>query len=178
MFLSRSITSVESTAMPAATSPNLLMNLASHNIIKSLHKTMASSLDDVLLGPSMLDMMYTTLNRQLIDLGGYVGMSGDDMTGLGTSSLPQALRPGWSRTNTGRNIPDRPSGQMGPAKAKLPDIQSLGGESGVGAFSAPICDLFIEIFDLKENNWLRRQAIVVILQQFLGGTIERSVECV
>jgi sorting nexin-25 len=43
----------------------------------------------------------------------------------------------------------------------------------MGSFTTPICDLFIELFDLKENNWLRRQAIVVILQQFLGGTIER-----
>jgi hypothetical protein len=42
-------------------------------------------------------------------------------------------------------------------------------------FTAPICDLFIEIFELKENNWLRRQAIVIILQQLLGGTIERFV---
>jgi hypothetical protein len=42
-------------------------------------------------------------------------------------------------------------------------------------FTAPICDLFVEIFQLKENNWLRRQAIVIILQQILGGTIERSV---
>lgn len=54
-----------------------------------------------------------------------------------------------------------------------PTLQPLGGEGAQGSFTAPICDLFIEVFDLKENNWLRRQAIVIILQQVLGGTIER-----
>jgi hypothetical protein len=38
----------------------------------------------------------------------------------------------------------------------------------------PVCDFFIELFDLNEkSNWLRRQAIIIILQQLLGGTIER-----
>ncbi|GJN87525.1 hypothetical protein Rhopal_000476-T1 [Rhodotorula paludigena] len=51
-----------------------------------------------------------------------------------------------------------------------------GGEEGLTYFTAPICDLFITIFQLKEaNNWLRRQAILIVLQQVLGGTIERKV---
>ncbi|KAI8923195.1 PXA domain-containing protein [Entophlyctis helioformis] len=37
-------------------------------------------------------------------------------------------------------------------------------------------DLFIELFELKErNNWLRRQAVVLFLQQLFGGTVERRV---
>jgi sorting nexin-25 len=56
-----------------------------------------------------------------------------------------------------------------------PALQALGGEGAPGGFTAPICDLFIEVFDLKESNWLRRQAIVIILQQVLGGTIERKM---
>lgn len=49
-----------------------------------------------------------------------------------------------------------------------------GGEEGLTYFTAPICDLFITVFQLKEaNNWLRRQAILIVLQQVLGGTIER-----
>ncbi|KAG0088556.1 Intermediate filament protein [Podila epicladia] len=47
---------------------------------------------------------------------------------------------------------------------------------GVTTFTEPLCDLFIELFELKEkNNWLRRQAVVIILQQVLGGTIERKL---
>ncbi|KAH6602272.1 hypothetical protein BASA61_001330 [Batrachochytrium salamandrivorans] len=50
--------------------------------------------------------------------------------------------------------------------------------SGVPPTSATdaIIDVFIEIFELKEkNNWLRRQAVVLFLQQLFGGTVERRV---
>jgi sorting nexin-25 len=43
-------------------------------------------------------------------------------------------------------------------------------------FVKPICDLFLEIFELnRENNWLRGRAVVIVLQQLLGGTIERKI---
>ncbi|KAF2202702.1 hypothetical protein GQ43DRAFT_479670 [Delitschia confertaspora ATCC 74209] len=43
-------------------------------------------------------------------------------------------------------------------------------------FVKPICDIFLEAFELnRENNWLRGRAIVVVLHQLLGGTIERKV---
>ncbi|RAL00250.1 putative intermediate filament protein (Mdm1) [Aspergillus ibericus CBS 121593] len=43
-------------------------------------------------------------------------------------------------------------------------------------FIKPICDLFLEAFELnKGNNWLRGRAVVVVLHQLLGGTIERKV---
>ncbi|KAI9814487.1 MAG: Intermediate filament protein [Thelocarpon impressellum] len=43
-------------------------------------------------------------------------------------------------------------------------------------FVKPICDVFLEVFELNRgNNWLRGRAVVVILHQLLGGTIERKV---
>jgi len=43
-------------------------------------------------------------------------------------------------------------------------------------FVKPICDLFLELFSLnRESNWLRGRAVVVVLHQLLGGTIERKV---
>lgn len=43
-------------------------------------------------------------------------------------------------------------------------------------FIKPICDIFLEIFGLnRSNNWLRGRAVVVVLHQMLGGTIERKV---
>ncbi|KAL9604530.1 MAG: hypothetical protein Q9219_000495 [cf. Caloplaca sp. 3 TL-2023] len=40
----------------------------------------------------------------------------------------------------------------------------------------PICDLFLEAFELNRgNNWLRGRAVVVVLHQLLGGTVERKV---
>ncbi|KAG0263011.1 Intermediate filament protein [Actinomortierella ambigua] len=58
-----------------------------------------------------------------------------------------------------------------------PTMTVVGEEAeGVTTFTEPLCDLFIELFELKEkNNWLRRQAVVIILQQVLGGTIERKL---
>lgn len=50
-----------------------------------------------------------------------------------------------------------------PRKATLPDV----------VFTAPICDLVIELLDLDDSNWIKRQAIEVVLQQILGSTIER-----
>ncbi|KAJ3300686.1 Intermediate filament protein [Borealophlyctis nickersoniae] len=39
-----------------------------------------------------------------------------------------------------------------------------------------IVELFIELFDLREkNNWLRRQAVALVLQQLFGGTVERRI---
>ena len=44
------------------------------------------------------------------------------------------------------------------------------------SFIKPICDAFLELFDLdKGNNWLRGRAVVLVLHQLLGGTVERKV---
>lgn len=46
----------------------------------------------------------------------------------------------------------------------------------VEPFVKPICDLFLETFELnRANNWLRGRAVVVVLHQLLGGTVERKV---
>lgn len=43
-------------------------------------------------------------------------------------------------------------------------------------FVKPICDLFLETFELnKGTNWLRGRTVVVVLHQLLGGTVERKV---
>lgn len=65
---------------------------------------------------------------------------------------------------------------VGSLLAGKRSVPSVAGEEGLSYFTAPICDLFVTLFELKEkNNWLRRQAILIILQQILGGTIERYV---
>lgn len=121
---------------------------------------MATSLDDAMFGPSMLDLMYTSLSRQISDVTDLVGMGSDDLVNL----LPQAFKTGWAKDAESPN----------PATPQLPGNPE---ETAASTFTAPICDLCVELFDLKENknNWLRRQAIVVIIQQFLGNTIERKV---
>ncbi|KNE60126.1 hypothetical protein AMAG_05549 [Allomyces macrogynus ATCC 38327] len=57
---------------------------------------------------------------------------------------------------------------------------STGGSARGGTYareekaSDVFAELFIEVFDLKDN-WLRRQAVLIILQQILGETIDRKL---
>ncbi|KAJ1718781.1 tRNA (guanine-N(7)-)-methyltransferase (tRNA(m7G46)-methyltransferase), partial [Coemansia erecta] len=45
-----------------------------------------------------------------------------------------------------------------------------------GAFVDPLSDLFVECFGLQSRrNWLRRQAISVLLRHIFGGTVERRI---
>ena len=74
-----------------------------------------------------------------------------------------------------------------PSKSNLDDndlIASSEAEAELAAFDMkdlepfvkPICDLFLETFELnRENNWLRGRAVILVLQQLLGGTVERKV---
>lgn len=77
------------------------------------------------------------------------------------------------RTN---NAPDGSSTQaqansIAEAEAELRAFEDQQAEP----FVKPICDLFLEAFELnRSSNWLRGRALVVVLQQLLGGTIERK----
>ncbi|MCJ1439023.1 Intermediate filament protein [Xylographa pallens] len=58
------------------------------------------------------------------------------------------------------------------AQAELEDFENRELEP----FVKPICDIFLETFELNRGqNWLRGRAVVVVLHQLLGGTVERKV---
>ena len=42
-------------------------------------------------------------------------------------------------------------------------------------FVKPICDIFLEVFELNRGQNWRGRAVVVVLHQLLGGTVERKV---
>ncbi|KAM9914884.1 hypothetical protein OXX69_000199 [Metschnikowia pulcherrima] len=42
-------------------------------------------------------------------------------------------------------------------------------------FVKPISDLLLTVFNLSRSNWLRGRALLVILQQVLGSTIEKTI---
>ncbi|TFK77421.1 PhoX domain-containing protein [Pluteus cervinus] len=130
------------------------------NLVRNVYRSVAESIDDMFFGPSMLDVMIQRLTRQAAEFAGIVGSSVND-----EELVAQALNA------AGKNGPD-------VALAQLPgDLKPLEGESSTSTFSAPICDLVLAVFELNtKNNWLRRQAIVIILQQVLGGTIERKLQ--
>lgn len=77
-----------------------------------------------------------------------------------------------SSVHTFSPIPSNDALEVHEAEAELRAFESRELEP----FVKPICDLFLEIFELnRDNNWLRGRAVVVVLHQLLGGTIERKV---
>lgn len=125
--------------------------------MRSMYKSVTDSIDDMFFGPSMLDVMIQRLTRQTAEFVGIVGSGVND-----EDLVAQALKAA-GRTSSEATLM-RLSG----------DLKPLDGETSTSTFSAPICDLLLAVFELDEKkNWLRRQAIVIILQQVFGETIER-----
>lgn len=128
-----------------------------HTIVRTVYHSVAESIDDMLFGPSMLEVMIQRLTRQAAELAGIVGVSMTD-----EDLVAQAFK------SSGKSSPEETLMKLSSS------LKTLDGETSISSFSGPICDLILAIFELdKKNNWLRRQAIVIILQQVLGGTIER-----
>ena len=90
----------------------------------------------------------------------------------------------------GQNLMAAAAGQMGAMPLGVSEDGVVAGttaeaEAELNAFEnkeleepfiKPICDVFLEVFGLNRgNNWLRGRAVVVVLHQLLGGTIERKV---
>ncbi|KAH9081947.1 PhoX domain-containing protein [Lactarius deliciosus] len=128
-------------------------------LVRHVYHSVAESIDDMFFGPSMLDVMIQRLTRQAAELAGIKGNSVTD-----EDVVTQAFRA---------------SGNAAPDDALLQfsgDLKPLEGETSSSSFSSPICDLILAVFELnKKNNWLRRQAIIIIMQQVLGSTVERKV---
>lgn len=74
-----------------------------------------------------------------------------------------------------RELPNRQNPVAGPAVSKLMQAE-LSQYDSPRAFVKPICDLLITVFELNSSKgWLRGRALVVILQQVFGTTIENMV---
>lgn len=153
MFLSRDSPFI------AASSAHAKTTGPRKGLVRTMYQSVAESIDDMFFGPSMLDVIIQRLTTQAAELVGIVG------TGVHDEDLvAQALRASAKTAEDGL--------------LQLPgDLKPLDGETSTSSFSSPICDLILAVFELnKKNNWLRRQAIVIILQQVFGGTIERFVD--
>ncbi|KAI0705876.1 PXA domain-containing protein [Cytidiella melzeri] len=129
------------------------------NLMQTMYHSVAESIDDMFFGPSMLDVMIQRLTTQAAEFVGIVGTSVHD-----EDLVAQALRASSKATNEDSLL------QLSVG------LKPMEGETSTSSFSSPICDFILAVFELdKQNNWLRRQAIVIILQQVLGGTIERKL---
>lgn len=139
--------------------PKGTTSFSGKNLVRSVYRSVAESIDDMFFGPSMLDVMIQRLTRQAAEFAGIVGSAVHD-----EDLVAQALK-AFGKTTSEDTFMHMSS-----------DLRPLEGETSTSTFSAPICDLVLAVFELnKKDNWLRRQAIVIILQQVLGGTIERQI---
>ncbi|KAI7875789.1 hypothetical protein K492DRAFT_240110 [Lichtheimia hyalospora FSU 10163] len=150
---------------------NDLHRKQSTGFMKHIYKTVAEGIDDLVVAPSMLDLIIQRMGDQVMYL---FQENNPDMTASSSST---------------QGDPDKDMAAAAAAAAMVADLddeqhtatpeaatQASVASEGITKFTEPLCDLFIEMFELKEkNNWLRRQAVVIILQQILGGTIERKL---
>lgn len=121
--------------------------------MRNIYKSVAEGIDDLSVAPSMLDF----ITQQLVGKQ-FVGFIDEEAN---TKETNDTSATGFHATTTTAVPPDF----VDPLKDQAEEATNL---------TESLCDLFVEMFELKEkNNWLRRQALVIILQQILGGTIER-----
>ena len=121
--------------------------------MKTLFKGMtgvAEGLDDLIgIGPSMLDVVVQRLSTQMQTRSGNALVQGIADIDMVSQAMDKDATPAELREAAG---------------------------AGTTYWTEPICDLFTELFELHEkNNWLRRQAIVILLQQLFGSTVERKI---
>ncbi|RUS26732.1 hypothetical protein BC938DRAFT_484194, partial [Jimgerdemannia flammicorona] len=159
-----------------------LEHLPSAGFMKHIYKTVAEGIDDIFTGPSMLDIITQRLGQQVMqfsvqDEGGLVGHPHVFGDGYYTESASESVAAAVAAAAASLNLDVGPSasGSVITTAGASGDLRPIENE-GMTRFTEPLCDLFIEVFELKEkNNWLRRQAVVIILQQIMGGTIERKL---
>ncbi|CDR38956.1 CYFA0S02e09428g1_1 [Cyberlindnera fabianii] len=83
-----------------------------------------------------------------------------------------------SSVKTNDEIDDTLSEQGGQAEDMRKELENYESERATSkSFVKPITDLFIALFPLNStNSWLRGRAIIVVLQQVLGSTIEKYIK--
>ncbi|KAL0089174.1 PXA domain-containing protein [Phycomyces blakesleeanus] len=147
----------------------------SAGFMKHIYKTVAAGFDDMFIGPSMLDLITQRLGEQVMEFSYESDMNDPNSTfphsrNTSTNGSHKRMMLDGLEINS-----DSLSNSFGNVELSNEALKPVENE-GITRFTEPLCDLFIEMFELKEkNNWLRRQAVVIILQQIFGGTIERKL---
>ncbi|KIW52870.1 hypothetical protein PV05_08483 [Exophiala xenobiotica] len=117
------------------------------DIVSRIYNSVTDGMDEFLGNVSVLDQL---------------SVAGQNLISAATSQL------GMSQ---GDIVPLDP-GPVAEAEAELQAFE----DKELEPFVKPICDAFLETFELNRgNNWLRGRAVIVVLHQLLGGTIERKI---
>lgn len=122
------------------------------DLVTRIYNSVTDGMDDFLANFGVLDQL---------------SMAGQNLISAATTSYQTGTSPPAANLVSAKN-----SVTAAEAEAELNAFE----DRELEPFIKPICDLFLEAFDLnKGNNWLRGRAVVVVLHQLLGGTIERKV---
>ena len=132
------------------------------DIISRIYNSVTDGMDEFLGNVPVLDQL---------------SIAGQNLISAATSQF-NTMQP----TGSGAPLPIAPEDpiQTAEARAELlafdPNTNNTSRADQLEPFVKPICDIFLESFDLQRgNNWLRGRAVVVVLHQLLGGTVERKV---
>lgn len=132
------------------------------DIISRIYNSVTDGMDEFLGNVPVLDQL---------------SIAGQNLISAATSQF-NTMQP----TGSGIPLPIAPEDpiQTAEARAELlafdPNTNNTNRADQLEPFVKPICDIFLESFDLQRgNNWLRGRAVVVVLHQLLGGTVERKV---
>lgn len=130
------------------TSPQETSNVSNaQDIVSRIYNSVTDGMDEFLGNVSVLDQL---------------SVAGQNLISAATNQL------GMSQ---GDIVPLDP-GPVAEAEAELSAFE----DKELEPFVKPICDIFLETFELNRgNNWLRGRAVIVVLHQLLGGTIERKI---
>ncbi|KAL4975482.1 PXA domain-containing protein [Aspergillus desertorum] len=124
------------------------------DLVTRIYNSVADGMDDFLGNFGVLDQL---------------SIAGQNLISAATS---QQQQPNASAIATDSGLSTEDAVTTAEAEAELTAFE----DRELEPFIKPICDLFLETFELnKGNNWLRGRAVVVVLHQLLGGTIERKV---
>ncbi|KAK2732645.1 Intermediate filament protein [Onygenales sp. PD_40] len=143
----------------SSTTPTTSSNQAENkDLVSRIYNSVADGMDDFLGNITVLDQLST---------------AGQNLISAATNQLSNNLQSGPSADLLGSGAAtNEDSLTAAEAEAELNAFE----DRELEPFVKPICDIFLEIFELnKGNNWLRGRAVVVVLHQLLGGTIERKV---
>lgn len=113
--------------------------------------------------------IYNSVTDGMDDFIGNIAVL-DQLSVAGQNLISAAT--GQMATNASGEVISISPGPIAEAEAEINAFE----DKELEPFVKPICDIFLEIFELNRgNNWLRGRAVVVVLHQLLGGTVERKI---
>ena len=118
------------------------------DIVTRIYNSVTDGMDDFLGNIAVLDQLST---------------AGQNLISAATTELSMAQQQGVNPASVE---------SIAEAEAELSAFE----DRELEPFVKPICDIFLETFELNRgSNWLRGRAVIVVLHQLLGGTVERKV---